>query len=109
MPDRTQLANLYVQAQSGDAAAAAQLPEELAPDVAFKPARGFASKGKDAIIASLANPLVAGNFRNATWGEPVADGDSLRLRGTLPVTAMTGGYELTLRFDAAEHSTQTRS
>ncbi len=101
MPDRIQLANLYVKAQSGDAEAAAQLPDALTGDVAFKPARGFASQGKDPVIASLANPLVGANFRNATWGEAAADGDALKLRGTMPVAALTGGYELTFRFDSA--------
>ncbi|HEX5369240.1 MAG TPA: pyridoxamine 5'-phosphate oxidase family protein [Dehalococcoidia bacterium] len=101
MPDRTQLVNLYVKAQSGDSEAASQLPDALAGDVAFKPARGFASQGRDAVIASLTNPLVSTNFRNAAWGDTVASGDALKLRGTLPVAAVSGGYELTFRFDSA--------
>ena len=101
MPDRTQLANLYVKAQSGDAEAASRLPDALSGDIAFRPARGFPSQGKDPVIAWLSNPLISANFRNASWAEAAQDGDALKLRGTLPVSAATGGYELTFRFDAA--------
>ena len=97
MTDRFDVVRLYVQAQgerTEDRARA--LAEAFADDVVLKTSRAM-FQGRDMVLEQVGVPLTAPAFRRADWTEPQADGDSVRVSGRLPITALQGGFDL--RFD----------
>jgi hypothetical protein len=94
--DLEQLARCYVLAQSGDEAAAGLLAENLDEDVVLQTSRAE-FRGREAVLAQIGAEANRAAFREAAWGQPKPEGDSLRLEGRLPLEALTGGFDLCLR------------
>lgn len=59
------------------------------------------SSGIDALLESLANPMLAPLFASATWSDPVEDGDTVALTATMAPGSMIGGVEYDFTFDDA--------
>jgi hypothetical protein len=97
---RRSAALAYLDAVKGVEGARAALETKLADAVELL--SPFAQvTGKEAVLGALDNPMVAGFFGGATWGEAESDGaDVVTLTGTLPPVAPIGGFKVNVGFDA---------
>lgn len=98
MSTRIDAVQAFVAAQSDPtddtkAALRAALTDEVTNTTPFG-----ASTGIDALLESLANPMVAPLFATATWSEPVEDGDTVALTATMAPGSMIGGVEYSFGF-----------
>jgi Pyridoxamine 5'-phosphate oxidase len=97
MTDRFHVVRLYIQAQAERTEDNAEaLAGALAADVFLKTSRAT-FEGRAMVLEQVGLPLTAPGFRQADWSEPQADGNSVRVSGLLPITALQGGFDL--RFD----------
>ena len=101
MPDKLELAKIYVKAQAdGSDASSAVLAPYLEDDALLTMALGPVL-GKEAILAQMKNPVTMTNFTIISWDEPVADGDVVRMHGIAPIEATLGGFDLTFGYSSA--------
>jgi hypothetical protein len=101
MPDKTELAKIYVKAQAdGTDESIALLEPHLEDDAHLTMALGPVP-GKQAILNQMKNPVTMYNFTVTTWDEPVVDGDTVKMHGIAPIEATLGGFDLTFTYSAA--------
>jgi hypothetical protein len=98
MPDKLELAKIYVKAQAdGTDDSIALLAPHLEEDAHLTMALGPVP-GKQAILTQMKNPVTMYNFTVGTWQEPVADGDAVKMASTMPIQATLGGFNLTFNY-----------
>lgn len=101
MPDKLELAKVYVKAQADGADdSIALLAPHLEDDAHLTMALGPVP-GKEAILKQMKNPVTMYNFTVIKWDEPVADGDLVRMHGIAPIEATLGGFNLTFTYSPA--------
>jgi hypothetical protein len=101
MPDKLEIAKIYVKAQAdGNDASSALLAPHLEDDALLTMALGPVP-GKEAILAQMKNPVTMFNFTAIHWDEPVEDGDVVRMRGIAPIELTLGGFNLTFTYSPA--------
>jgi hypothetical protein len=102
MPDKTELAKIYVKAQAdGTDESIALLEPHLEDDAHLTMALGPVP-GKQAILTQMKNPVTMYNFTVIKWDEPVVDGDAVRMHGLAPIEATLGGFNLTFTYSASD-------
>ena len=94
MPDRREIATLYVNAVASDDDALASV---LHDDVMSVSALGRQT-GSDAVLAAIKNPMLKPLLSSGEWSEPVEDDDAIELQCTLPPGSMIGGVFARLVF-----------
>jgi hypothetical protein len=101
MPDKLELAKIYVKAQAdGTDDSISVLAPHLEEDAHLTMALGPVP-GKQAILTQMKNPVTMYNFTVIKWDEPVADGDLVRMHGLAPIEATLGGFNLTFTYSAS--------
>jgi hypothetical protein len=102
MPNRIELAKIYVKAQAdGNDTSSALLEPHLEEDALLTMALGPVP-GKAAILQQMKNPVTMFNFTEIKWDEPVQDGDLVRMRGIAPIELTLGGFNLTFGYSSNE-------
>ena len=100
MADLSELAHLYVQAQSGiSEPAVAAIKDALTEETVLKLPRSTLT-GREAILQQLANADAARGFQQAEWAEPVVAAGRGSVTGKLPLLNVLGGYTVSLELDA---------
>ena len=101
MPTKTELAKQFVDAQrSRDAAAIDSLAEHIADDAVLASPRGSVD-GKTAIVDRLKNPpqgAGGGMMNMITWGDPVEEGEAVRITANVPPNPMVKGLAMVFSF-----------
>jgi hypothetical protein len=98
MPDRIELAKIYVRAQAdGSDESIAVLEPLLEEDILLTMALGPVP-GKAAVLNQMKNPVTMHNFTIIRWDEPRPDGDLVRMTGLAPIEATLGGFNLTFEY-----------
>jgi hypothetical protein len=100
--ERTSAVEAYQNALiKADDSSAAAVAEHLAPDIVVLTNFGGAD-GREAAVALLKEPRIAGFLGQARWSEPAAQGDTIVLTARLPATMPIGGLEFTIEFDGTK-------
>jgi hypothetical protein len=92
-----QAVQAYLDAAAGNNEARTALAAALAGDVALHSPLGGGT-GPDAVLEGLGSlgPILA----TGTWGDPIVNGDVVRVSATFPPGAVIGGAALTFSFNA---------
>jgi hypothetical protein len=102
MADRISAARAYVAAQRNRTdETIATLDPALADDVALRSAMGLV-EGREAVLGAVGGAATAPMFAGASWGEPVTQGDTVRVTATMPPGSMMGGVDYTFEFDESD-------
>ena len=101
MADRSALAKQFIDAQRNrDAAAIDAVASSLTDSAVLASPRGNV-EGKDAIIDRLKNPpqgMGGGMMNMITWGDPVEEGEAIRVTANVPPNPMVKGLAMVFSF-----------
>ena len=101
MADRSELAKQFIDAQrKRDAGVIDVAAQSLADDAVLASPRGNV-EGRDAIVDRLKNPpqgMGGGMMNMITWGDPVEDGEAIRITANVPPNPMVKGLAMLFSF-----------
>jgi hypothetical protein len=101
LPTRSEIVQLYLDAQSTRVEAAiAAAAEHIAPDATMTSARGTV-EGRDAIVDRFTSAPYAAMLGTVTWSEPAEAGDEVSTSCDMPENPM-GFKRMTLTFGFGE-------